>query len=200
MKTTYFAVMLLLTLAVACNPAAKKDKKEKIAENAGISKKTIDNDRLIVPGKQIGAIYLGQDMKAVFDLLGKADEGDAAMGSALGIWKKDSLAIFSSYRDSNMVVKAVKQISSASSSFNTAEQIHTGVKLAQLTAVWPALKKVTAYLNEKTGDTLQVYDDIAAGIAFDVQKGLCTTITVHTKNKAVNSSYLSLHPGWKNIQ
>ncbi|MGY0037855.1 hypothetical protein [Pedobacter sp. NJ-S-72] len=76
-------------------------------------------------------------MKTVFKLLGKADDGDAAMGSALGIWnKKKPTIIFSSYRDSNMVIKDVKQISVASNDFSTAEGIHTGVTLTKLKAIY----------------------------------------------------------------
>lgn len=202
MKTINYAGMLLLSLAMACNSATENNTKEKVVENAVVSEeaKEIPNEQLIVPGKQVGVLYLGQDMKEVNEHMGKVDDGDAAMGSALSIWKKDSITIFSSYRDSNMVVKAAKQISVGSPVFNTADHIHTGAKLSQLIKIWPDLKKASIYVNEKTNDSLYVYDDIAAGIAFDIQSDTCSRITVHTKNKESNGSYLSMYPGWKKIQ
>jgi len=168
----------------------------------------IDSTKLIIPGNRAGEIFIGQDMQDVFKKLGNADDGDAAMGSALGIWytksssdstQRDPLTIFSSYRDSNMVVKVVKQLSVSAHEFSTIDGIHTGVKLAELRFVYPAIRQSMKYVNEKTKDTLVVYDDKHAGIAFDVQKDTCSAITVHPKDKPANSTYLPLHPGWRTL-
>lgn len=170
--------------------------------------KEIDSSRLIIGGERAGKLYLGQDMQNVFKILGTADDGDAAMGSALGIWytkstsdhtRRDPITIFSSYRDSNMVVKIVKQLSVSSADFSTNNGIHTGFKLSALQSAYPELKKMETYINEEGTDTLLIYDNITAGIAFDIQKDTCNAITIHPKNKAVNSTYLPVHPGWKRI-
>lgn len=202
MRRINFTGLLLLGLAAACNPATEKNTTDKVVENTVVSEevKEVPNERLIVPGKQAGKIYLGQDMQEVFTLLGRPDEGDAAMGSALGIWTKDSVAIFSSYKDSTMVAKTVKQISVSSAAFNTADHIHAGMPLAQFKAALPAIKEGAAYVNEKTRDTLRVYDDMAGGIGFDVVDGKCVSVIIHPKDKPVNSTYLSTYPGWKIIQ
>lgn len=202
MKTINYAGILLLALTAACNPSTEKNTNEKVVENTVVTEevKEIPNDRLIVPGKQIGVLYLGQDMNEVAALLGTPNDGDAAMGSALGIWKKDSIAVFSSYRDSNMVVKAAKQISVGSPAYQTPDRIHTGIKLPQLMEAWPSLKLSSVYINEKSGDSLKVFDDVAEGIAFDIEKNQCSRITVHAKDKSVNATYLSMYPGWKKVQ
>jgi len=168
----------------------------------------IDSAKLIVPGSRAGEIYLGQDMQEVFKKLGNADDGDAAMGSALGIWytkssadstKRDPVTIFSSYRDSTMVVKVVKQLSVSAHEFSTTDGVHPGIKLSKLQSIYPSLKRSMQYVNEKTKDTLSVYDDRNAGIAFDIQKDTCSAITIHPKNKPANSTYLPLHPGWRMV-
>lgn len=190
--------LLFIGIAAACNPSADQQKKSVPTEtfvNAKEEKK-VDSTKLLIAGKQAGNIYLGQDMKAVFELLGKADGGDAAMGSAVGIWnKKGSIIIFSSYRDSNMVIKDVKQISVSSDSFSTAEGIRTGLSLTRIKTIYPELKKAASYT--KTNAQLTVYDVASKGIAFDVQKDTCTAITIHPVNKSVNEVYLTMYPDWK---
>jgi len=200
----------LLGLATACHPTSDKKREEKMHNGtiAGHELKKIDSTKLIIPGNRAGEIFLGQDMQDIFKKMGNADDGDAAMGSALGIWytksssdstRRDPVTIFSSYRDSNMVVKVVKQLSVSAHEFSTTDGIHTGVKLAELKSVYPSLKISMKYVNEKTKDTLSVYDDRNAGIAFDIQKDTCSAITIHPKNKPANSTYLSVHPGWRTI-
>jgi len=219
MKILNYAGMILLGLATACNSSTDKSNQEdsvstqteQVEDSTAadpLEDTTMRADELaeqeeyalIVPGKRIGKIYLGQDMKEVFDLLGTPDDGDAAMGSAVGVWIKSSMTIYSHYRDSTMVVKAVKQISVASDTYYTAEKIATGMSLNQVKAAYPALKASASYVNLKNKDKLQVYDDLEGGIAFDIQNNKCTMITVHPKGKPVNAAYLDLHPGWKRVE
>lgn len=223
MKLFNYSVLLLTGLTAACHSSANKQNtnvKEEKMNGTGVHAsaqlkhtadpaKTADSALLLIPGKQAGNIYLGQDMKAVTGLLGRPDDGDAAMGSALGIWynhtekdtvKKNPLVIFSSYCDSNMVVKDVKQISVSAPDFSTAQGIHTGIALAKLKEVYPAIKKAETYTSNKAKDTLTVYDLKDRGIAFDIQKGICTAITIHQQNRAVNGVYLTIHPAWKKVQ
>jgi len=214
MKCINYLGAVLIGLTAACHSSTD----QKIQQDSTVTrsdtvitekkKSKPDSSALVIAGKQVGNIYLGQDMQDVFRLLGTPNDGDAAMGSALGIWygkdplkgKRNPLVIFSSYRDSNMVVKAVKQISVGAEEFRTAEGIHTGIRLAALLAAYPSLKKTETYLNSKDKtDTLNVYDSIAEGIAFDVQRDTCTAITVHVKNRAANAVYLPVHPDWKRL-
>lgn len=211
MKYTNAIALGLLCFATACHSTSDNKKNEKM-HNGTIADheiEKIDSAKLIIPGSRAGEIYLGQDMQDVFKKLGNADDGDAAMGSALGIWYtkstadstlRDPITIFSSYRDSTMVEKVVKQFSVSAHEFSTTNGIHTGIKLAKLKAVYPSLKPLMKYVNEKTKDTLSVYDDVNAGIAFDIQKDTCSAITIHPKSKPANSTYLPLHPGWKSVR
>lgn len=211
MKLINYLAFGLLTSAVACHSVSDQKKKELIDSGKIAAKKIkeVDSAKLIIPGERAGLIYLGEDMQNVFKQLGNADDGDAAMGSALAIWYtkssadstlRDPITIFSSYRDSNMVVKIVKQLSVSATDFTTKEGVHTGFKLKALQAVYPSLKKAESYVNDKNKDTLTIYDDTSAGIAFDIHRDTCLAITVHPKNKAVNSTYLPVHPGWSVVR
>lgn len=215
MKRFSYSVLLLAAMAAACHTdagrqqgTAKDNAVNDSSENATIQK-TTDSAFLLVPGKKAGRLFLGQDMKAAAAILGRPDDGDAAMGSALGIWynhqakdtlKKEPVIIFSSYRDSNMVVKEVTQISVARPGYSTAEGLHTGSALARIRAVYPELKKAETYLRPGSQDSLVVYDLSSKGIAFDIQRGICTAITIHEPDRAVNAVYLSVHPELKKVQ
>lgn len=202
MNKLNYTCLLLVAMATACHsPADQKKDPFSTAHAVTIDKdKKIESTRLIIAGKQAGDIYLGQDMQAVLKLLGKPDDGDAAMGSALAIWnKKEPLLIFSSYRDSNMVIKDVKQVSVSAPGYSTTEGIHTGVSLKALKAAYPELEKAAAYTHLQTKAELTVYDAVAKGIAFDVQKDTCTAITIHPSGKSVNAVYLTMYPGWKKL-
>ncbi|AMP97218.1 hypothetical protein AY601_0249 [Pedobacter cryoconitis] len=202
MNKLNYTGLLLFAMATACHSPAdqKKDPFSTAHTVTAIEDKKIDSTKLIIAGKQAGSIYLGQDMQAVFKLLGRPDDGDAAMGSALAIWnKKEPLLVFSSYRDSNMVIKGVKQISVSAPGFSTAEGIHTGISLKALMVAYPELEKAAVYTHLQTKAELTVYDAVAKGIAFDVQKDTCTAITIHPSSKSVNEVYLTMYPGWKKL-
>ncbi|WP_157273834.1 hypothetical protein [Pedobacter sp. BAL39] len=159
-------------------------------------------EKNIVPGESIGSIHLGQDAAQLSDILGKADDGDAAMGKAWGIWNQDGggqLSVYTSYKDSTAVAKDVKQIVVSSEHFVTEQGIRSGSSFATVKKTFPQLQLAETYINGK--ETLKVYDDIERGIAFDVMnkngEEVCVAITVHPVKTAVNNTYLTIHPGWQ---
>lgn len=205
--------MALLGLSAACHSPASDHAQQDSTftkTNTAIHKEVklpeVDSSKIVIAGKQAGRVYIGQYMEQVFKVLGRADDGDAAMGSALGIWydghqkalKKNPIVIFSSYRDSNMVIKAVKQVSVSAPEFQTAEGIRTGLRLADLLKAYPSLKKTETYVNAQK-DSVFVYDSVAEGIAFDLKRDTCTAITIHVKNRPANAVYLPVHPEWRKL-
>jgi len=211
MKLRNYLIPFLLILATSCQPPTSDQKKQEQIHNGTIAENKIsklDSTKLIIAGKGAGELFLGQDMQDVIKKLGHADDGDAAMGSAVGVWYTNSSAdtslrnpitIFSTYRDSNMVIKVIKQLSISAPEFSTTQGIHTGVKLKKLQSSYPSLKKAERYINEKNKDTLAIYDDLNAGIAFDIHKDTISAITIHPRKRVVNSTYLTVHPGWKRV-
>lgn len=205
--------VLLLVLALGCNePKEKTQEVDKEARLPAGAFPEYSGDLMIVPGKSIDKVFLGQDMLEVFKILGNPSDGDAAMGKSWGIWylrdstdtKKGELSVYSSYKDSTMSSKDVKQIVVNATNYRTDKGLRIGVSLDEIKAVFPNVKKAAVYVNAVKKDSLIVYDAEEEGIAFDVRNKadhfFTTAITVHPKNVSVNSTYLTIHPGWDKIK
>lgn len=190
---------------ISCKSSPRiQNKVDSIASIESGPGKIIDERFLIVPGRSVGEISLGDDMVGISKKLGKPDAGDAAMGKAWGIWynsdskKGNELAIFSAYRDTSMRVKEVKQIRITSNVYKTQDGFTTQRTMNDTELRFPGMEQVATYLNENL-DTVFVYDAQSDGIGFEFLKGRGIAITVHPKNVVVNNSYLTLHPEWKQV-
>jgi hypothetical protein len=209
MKNIKFALLGLSIGLVACQSANKTDhdKTDSASNPTLAATQAVDERFLIVAGKSIGEIALGEDMEQVGKKLGRPNAGDAAMGKAWGIWysndstakHRNEIAIYSSYRDTSMLVKDVKQIRITSNKFKTQNGLTTGNTLEDTKSKFPAIEKLSAYLNEDK-DTVLVYDAKKDGIGFEFLKGKSISLTVHPVNIPVNATYLTLHPEWKLIE
>lgn len=202
--------VLLLVLVVGCTNGEKNSVRNEDSVLSENQDSPVSDSLVIVPGKSIGNVFLGQDITDVSKELGDVDDGDAAMGKAWGIWHlRDSsdaeglvtLSVYSSYKDTSMMAKDVKQIVITGGDYSTVDGLKNGVLLETIKAKLPDLKKVAVYVNAAGTDTLQVYDSEKNGIAFDLKKLdqqlISNSITVHQKGISVNSTYLTIHPGWK---
>ncbi|ARS38961.1 hypothetical protein CA265_04410 [Sphingobacteriaceae bacterium GW460-11-11-14-LB5] len=208
MKSIKFALLGLSISLVACQSAdqANQNKTDSTNNLTSAAVQPVDERFLVVAGHSVGEITLGENMEQVGIKLGRPSAGDAAMGKAWGIWySNDStgkhpneIAVYSSYRDTSMLVKDVKQIRITSNQFKTQNGLATGSTLEDTKLKFPSLKKLSAYLNEDQ-DTVTVYDAQKDGIGFEFLKGKSISLTVHRANIPVNATYLTLHPEWKAI-
>lgn len=156
----------------------------------------IDRQQLIIPGKSIGHTQLGQNAETLSSL-GKPDFSDAAMGKAWATWyskdgKKKELNIYTTYKDSEMKEKVIRQIRITSSEFKTWEGIAIGKSLNDIQKSYPKVKLVGEY--NANGKTVQLYDDADSGIAFEIENDLCIGIIIHERGKKVTEEYITLHP------
>lgn len=209
MKFTKTVLLGLSISFLACQSAKKTDKNkaDSLTGTASVSTQAVDGRFLVVAGHSVGEISIGEDMEQVGEKLGKPDFSDAAMGKAWGIWYgsdstangRDEVAIYSTYRDTSMRIKDVKQIRITSNQFKTQDGLSTGATLEDTKLKFPDIKKLSSYLNEKK-DTVVVYDAKKEGIGFEFLKGKSISVTVHPVNTALNQTYLTLHPEWKLIE
>jgi len=201
-------VGLSISLA-ACqtNNKTNETNADSVTSTSSAAAQTVDERFLVVAGRSVGEIALGEDMEQVGKKLGRPNAGDAAMGKAWGIWysndstakHRNEIAVYSSYRDTSMRVKDVKQIRITSNKFKTQDGLATGTTLEATKQRFPTIEKLSAYLNEEK-DTVTVYDAKKDGIGFEFLKGKSISLTVHQVNIAVNATYLTLHPEWKLIE
>lgn len=199
MKAPSFRIALALCAFTACAQPAS----QKAAQEDSVRQQTAAPEALLAPGERAGKFRLGQDMDSVFTLLGKPDDGDAAMGKAWGIWYgTDTIAVYSTYADSNMNRRVARQIVVSGEGYRTVNGIGRNTPLETIRENFPALQPAATYVSD-AHDTLWVYDAQAAGIAFDLRKKdgqlLCHAVTIHDKQEPVTATYLTIHAGWKKL-
>lgn len=158
----------------------------------------VDADWEIIPGKKIGNTALGDDPDILLQRIGKPDASDAAMGKAWLVWNgKDTdhtLAVFTTYADSNMRRKAIRHIRVTSPRFRTPEGIHTGSTRSAIAAVFPQMKAADLPFT----DAAPRYDAVSKGISFEFSgntgAATCTAILVYPPGD-LPTAYLPIPQG-----
>lgn len=199
-------------LLAACNPQTKTGSSkpadavfttQKSDSTSKGSVKTLEKDTvsaaaLIVPGKSIGKILLKEDSKKVYDMLGKPDSGDAAMGRSLSTWYADhdkngyATQVFCTRNMGNPdeLTSRVKQIRVTSPYFKTKEGIGAGSTFNEIDAVF-TVKKSVSY--PKKNPPYSIYDT-GKGIAFEIdQHKKCMAVIVYLPGDKGGITYLSFH-------
>lgn len=146
-----------------------------------LNEKGSPTDWQIIPGERIGNTALGDDPENLLQRLGQPDASDAAMGKAWLVWSSQALpthtlAVFTTYADSTMLRKAIRQIRVTSPRFETLEGLQTGSTLAQIKGVFRE-----GSLNQ-TGPVPR-YDAAREGISFELEgngaDAACTAVLVY---------------------
>ena len=76
-------ISILLCTVLACRQHAPNVQVNSNAASNLVKENKVPSAQLIVPGKNIGQTYFGEDMRIVFKKFGKPDVSDAAMGASL---------------------------------------------------------------------------------------------------------------------
>lgn len=206
----FWGNVLLITSCANKQPASSQQTSAILKDTVAVaaSHSSIPDDRLIIPGKQIGQTVLGEDASALA-ALGKPDFSDAAMGKAWTTWygKKDEhnnrteLNVYTTYADSTMSRKTVQQIRITSPYFITADSIHVYSDIAAIRNAFPNIQMVGRYRDE--GREINIYNEISKGIAFEITNAgtqqICTGIIVNRHGKPVTDIYMMLHPDMERI-
>lgn len=196
--------LLIATALFSCS-----DKKQEIKPSETIPvKDTVAVEKApdkteIIPGQTIGHISLEQNASVLDSILGKPDFSDAAMGKAWTSWyskeePKNELNIYTTYKDSEMKEKVVRQIRITSPKFETAEGISTGKTVEEIQKIYPDLKLVATYKSSGNQE-IKIYDVVKSGIAFETENNKCIAIIIHTKDKNVTEEYITFHPDMTRI-
>lgn len=201
----YVVSILLLTLASCHVKSARKNASPEPLSPARFQKDTLNAElstaftkTLIVPGESIGFIQLNENAMEVYDKLGNADAGDAAMGKATAEWVEDldtikySTSIYTVRDTGDNPAALIKRIRVTSPKYRTATGIGTNVLLKDLKGKYK-LEKVNGYQNR--GREIEVYADME-GIAFEIdQHQKCIGIVVYEKGNLHPETYFGFLPG-----
>jgi len=209
----YFSLLLLPALwLTACNQTTQKNQipqtvatdKDTSVSNSTVNDSANPADKLIVPGKAIGQTAINASGQEVFKRLGKPDAGDAAMGKALSIWYAghdstgyETMIYTTRQMGTEDDAPKVKQIRVTSPWFVTAECIHNGSTLQEISKVFQITKMATFTLNK---ETYTIYKS-ARGIAFEINsKGICKGIIVFSTASQPGQMYLPFYSNMKMIR
>lgn len=156
---------------------------------------TVTANKLIIPGKSIGLTKIGQDAAQTAALLGKPDDGDAAMGKSISTWYSNNnraykTQVFSAIQfGTEGDVPKVKSIRINNPFFETATGLKTGSNLKEILVHFPAVLLTGSY--KSFNSAVRVYDDTKAGIAFEIDdKDICVGICVHVTDEKTFVQYL----------
>lgn len=203
MKVIHLTALVFAALFTACQSDTPRSAAVQVDSSGSAA---ADTTSLIVAGKSLGRFRLKQDMQTVTTILGEPDAGDAAMGKAWGIWyekdpsggQKSEIAIYSSYKDSTMMDKDVKQIRTTARRFKTIEGLGIGSSVSDFKRAYPDLSLQAQY-SYGTSDTISLYDSESRGIAIELITDTCRAINVHPAGTPVNESYFTYDPALKKI-
>jgi len=157
----------------------------------------------IIPGQRIGQVAVGENPEKVFEALGEADAGDAAMGKALSTWysqdsgQRRELNVYTVTKKTGTPQQTVgvEQVRITSPAYTVAEtDISVGSTLPQIRKHFPQARPI-AYV-EQEQQKIIVYDAPAQGIAFEIAgpDSSCVGITVHPTGSGAADAYLPIHP------
>ena len=199
----YWCVVVCCVLSVSCGEETAG--KQTTAPDTTLPKPAADTAALrngIVPGERLGHITLGLIADSIETILGTPDSSDAAMGKAWLTWRGKEkgaspsvLNLYTAYKDTSMAVKTVQQIRTTSPFFKTFSNVHVGSSVTIVQQQFPAVIATATYTQDSAAFTL--YDDVAAGIAFEISNAVCSGILIHKKGARADAIYMMLHPDMK---
>lgn len=86
----------------------------------------------------------------------------------------------------------IRVIRATSPSFRTASGYGPGTGETRMRRAFARARDVATYRPLDGGPPVHIFDDIAGGLAFEVQRGVCIGIAVHPKRKGLSSEMLGI--------
>jgi len=144
-----------------------------------------DSEHLIVPGKSIGEIKIGDDFEKLTAHRKKPNFGDAAMGHLWATWlqeKEGRLDVYAVRGAGNM--PRLQSIRITSAAFRLVNGLHVGSSMADLEKAWPRARR----LHFMHG--FSMWDDAKYGLVFEGQRDKCVALAVHPAGQWIQQSYI----------
>jgi hypothetical protein len=176
------ALLFALSALGVCLPATAADR---------ISQATI------IPGRSIGFVQLGDELRTVEERYGSTGFEDAVMGGrAWKMWRLrhgGSFEVFCLRPDT--YIHRVNQIRTTSDRFSTASGLRVGGSLAEFRRAYRNLQLLPdeAYRPALHQARITVYDAVASGVAFEFRADICTAIIVHQPKNTARTDIIGGH-------
>lgn len=197
-------ILLLAITLVACNNKKAETETTVVGDPIKIVKpaQPKDHSQLIVPGRSVGKIMLGNPTETL-SVLEKPDFSDGAMGKAWLVWydktdtssKQTKLMIYTSYKDSELKEKVIAEIRINSGEYKTESGIGAGTSFEVIQKEFPKMKEFAKYKDQRLKKDIFIYDAEGSGIAFEFLSyegdyAKCVAVIVYPKDKKLNTDYI----------
>ncbi|WP_157970299.1 hypothetical protein [Albibacterium indicum] len=167
-----------------------------------ISKFTDQETIRVVAGNSIGDFLIGQEVEEsnLFNRLGEVDSADAAMCKSWSMWyfddevneAKREFDLYSACDVDIDMRKSTQVMRLGNIDFELDNGISLGDDLSVLKESYPNAIELT-YTDASNGEIIQVFDDIAEGIAFEVSNGVVRAVIVHVPDQSIENMYLPFY-------
>ncbi|GAA4300457.1 hypothetical protein [Compostibacter hankyongensis] len=228
-RRTPAALLLILALWIlaACHPAAPgaQETADTVPASAAPAQPAAPPDTqlqkiaggdtlLLVPGKAAGKVLLKAEVEKsrIFDLLGPADSGDAAMCKSWAMWywgdtvaaQGKELDIYSVCDPDIDMRKSIQLVRVSGVPFRTATGLSENSAAADIRRQHPHATSLGRF-KKPDGSIISLLDDVAAGITFelapaggpDTGEGRCTGADIHLPGKKVTDTYIPFYTAVK---
>jgi len=195
MNPKFLFITVILLIAACSQPEHKPANTSGAMQLNMVNRKNISVNLLINPGGGIGKIRLKESTDSALNILGKPDKSDAAMGASMMTWYSGHdtsgyvVTIYAHHQmgSKDEMTARIKQIRVTSPDFQTADQLHTGSALKEISRHYKL--KPHAIPGQDSG---RLYDDAEAGIAFEIDDNQrCDAIIIHEPKDSL-ATYLNI--------
>lgn len=209
----WFLSVLFLVVSACANQSKNESTDDRVYEDSVqivdsvkadtiVSKFTDQEIIRVVAGNSIGDFLLDQEVEDsnLFNRLGEVDSADAAMCKSWSMWyfgdeANEDTQEFDVYAacDADIDMKKSIQVMRLSNvDFELDNGISYGTNLSVLKESYPDAVELT--FTDATSDMIiQVYDDVAAGIAFELRNDEVRAVIVHAPNQGIENMYMPFY-------
>lgn len=158
----------------------------------------------VVAGNSIGDFLIEQEMEEsnLFNRLGEVDSADAAMCKSWSIWYLENknapihpapeFDVYSACDADIDMKKSIQVMRLSEVDFEMDNGISFGANVSVLKESYP--EAVELSFTDAVSDTIvKVYDDVAAGIAFELRNEEIRAVIVHVPNQGIENMYLPFY-------
>lgn len=167
-----------------------------------ISKFTDQETIRVVAGNSIGDFLIGQEVEEsnLFNRLGEVDSADAAMCKSWSMWYFDDevngagreFDLYSACDADIDMRKSIQIMRLSNIEFELDNGISLGDDLSVLKESYPNANELI-YTDASNGAIIQVFDDVAEGIAFELSNDVVRAVIVHVPDQSIENMYLPFY-------
>jgi hypothetical protein len=180
------------------------------AVNDPFYSKIADENYLIVPGKSIGKLKIGEKTEEL-QMLGRPQKSDAGMCKSLGSWFygdstngiRKELDIFSECDPADSMRPHVKWIRTTDPVFKTEKGLGVNSSFEDIQTVFPSLEAIGTFTAKNDGHDMVLMNDVHTGITFEIEaekgkpSGKCRGVVVGKPGEKVPSLYFTFYKDLK---